>query len=121
MASPRPTSACLLPARFSIGHENEGTQMAEPLASTSGTVSPASAPPAPSPAAAYMAGNPAVFGLLIFSVGGTVLGISLLGYVSAVAQGGSVMPIILTGTGMGVLLTAIWAAAQGQTFLATVF
>lgn len=62
-----------------------------------------------------------MYGLLIFSVGGTCLGISLLGYVSAAAQGGSVMPIILTATGMGVLLTAIWAAAQGQTFLATVF
>jgi succinate-acetate transporter protein len=91
--------------------------MAESLASITDPVSPASAPPT----SAYMAGNPAVFGLLIFSVGGTVLGISLLGYVSAVAQGGSVMPIILTGTGMGVLLTAIWAATQGQTFLATVF
>jgi succinate-acetate transporter protein len=91
--------------------------MAEPLASTPDTSTSPSAPPA----AAYLAGNPAVYGLLIFSVGGTVLGISLLGYVSAAAQGGSVMPIILTATGLGVLLTAIWAAAQGQTFLATVF
>jgi uncharacterized protein len=116
-----PASAGLLPVRFSIGHENEGTQMTESLASTSDPVAPASAPPVPPPAAAYMAGNPAVFGLLIFSVGGTVLGISLLGYVSAAAQGGSVMPIILPGTVIGVLLTAIWAAVQGQTFLATVF
>jgi len=37
---------------------------------------------------------------LIFSVGGTVLGISLLGYVSAAAQGGSVMPIIYAATGL---------------------
>ena len=95
--------------------------MAELDASAPGIDSPVSAQPGPPPAAAYLAGNPAVFGLLIFSVGGTVLGISLLGYVSAAAQGGSVMPIILTATGMGVLLTAIWAAAQGQTFLATVF
>jgi len=68
-----------------------------------------------------MAGNPAVFGLLIFSVGGTNLGISLFGYVPAAAQGGSVMPIILLATGMGVLLTTIWAAVQGQTFVATIF
>ena len=95
--------------------------MAEPTVDTSGVSAPASAPPAPPPVAAYMAGNPAVFGLLIFSVGGTNLGISLFGYVSATAQGGSVMPIILMATGMGVLLTTIWAAVQGQTFLATVF
>jgi hypothetical protein len=46
--------------------------------------------------------DPAVLGLLVFSVGGTVLGVSLLGYVSAAAQGGSVMPIVLAATGLGV-------------------
>ena len=65
--------------------------------------------------------NPAVLGLLAFSVGGTVLGISLLGYVSAAAQGGSVMPIVYAATGLGVLITTVWAAALGQTFVAAVF
>jgi len=95
--------------------------MTEPHVDTSGNNAPASAAPAPPPAPPYMAGNPAVFGLLIFSVGGTNLGISLFGYVPAAAQGGSVMPIILLATGMGVLLTTIWAAVQGQTFVATIF
>jgi uncharacterized protein len=95
--------------------------MTEPHVDAPGIDSPAGTPPAAPPVAPFMAGNPAVFGLLIFSVGGVDLGLSLLGYVSAAAQGGSVMPIILMATGMGVLLTTIWAAAQGQTFLATVF
>src|SRR5665213_3844749 len=65
--------------------------------------------------------DPAVFGLLAFSIGGLVLGISLLGYVSSAAQGGSVMPIILAATGLGVFLTTIWCAMLGQTFVAAVF
>ena len=65
--------------------------------------------------------DPAVLGLLLFSVGGTVLGVSLLGYVSAAAQGGSVMPIILAATGLGVLIVTLWAAMLGQTFVAAVF
>src|ERR1022692_3759038 len=96
-------SPCRRPGRLgpSIGPENEGTQMAEPTVDTAGVNAPASAPPARPPVAAYMAGNPAVFGLLIFSVGGTNLGISLFGYVSATAQGGSVMPIIFVATVFG--------------------
>jgi uncharacterized protein len=65
--------------------------------------------------------DPAVLGLLAFSAGGTVLGVSLLGYVSSAAQGGSVMPIILAATGIGVFITTIWAAMIGQTFVAAVF
>jgi succinate-acetate transporter protein len=65
--------------------------------------------------------DPAVLGLLAFSVGGTVLGISLLGYVSPVAQGGSVMPIVLAATGLGVFVTTLWSAMLGQTFVAAVF
>ena len=65
--------------------------------------------------------DPAVLGLLAFSAGGTVLGISLLGYVSSAAQGGSVMPIVLAATGLGVFITTIWSAMIGQTFVAAVF
>lgn len=66
-------------------------------------------------------GDPAPYGLLIFATGGTVLGISLLGYVSPAAQGGSVLPIVYAATGLGVLLCAIWAAALGQTFTAAIY
>jgi uncharacterized protein len=76
---------------------------------------------APEVAAAAPAADPAVLGLLAFSVGGTVLGVSLLGYVSTAAQGGSVMPIVLAATGLGVFITALWSAALGQTFVAAVF
>ena len=47
--------------------------------------------------------------------------VSLLGYVSAAAQGGSVMPIILAATGLGVFITTLWSAMLGQTFVAAVF
>ena len=86
-----------------------------------GAISTPLAPPAEVESMASPPPNPAVLGLLAFSVGGTVLGISLLGYVSAAAQGGSVMPIVYAATGLGVLITTIWAAALGQTFVATVF
>ncbi len=86
-----------------------------------GATSAPSAPSAGVESAASPPPNPAVLGLLAFSVGGTVLGISLLGYVSAAAQGGSVMPIVYAATGLGVLITTIWAAALGQTFVAAVF
>jgi uncharacterized protein len=72
-------------------------------------------------AAVAPGGDPAVLGLLVFSAGGTVLGVSLLGYVSAAAQGGSVMPIILAATGLGVFITTLWSAMLGQTFVAAVF
>lgn len=65
--------------------------------------------------------DPAVMGLLLFSVGGLVLGISLLGYVSSAAQGGSVMPIVLAATGLGVFIVTLWSALLGQTFVAAVF
>jgi uncharacterized protein len=79
------------------------------------------APASEAPPASRPAGDPAPYGLLIFSVGGTVLGISLLGYVSPAAQGGSVQPIIYAGTGLGVLFCTIWAAALGQTFPAAIY
>jgi uncharacterized protein len=78
---------------------------------------------APQQAAAEAArpvGDPVVLGLLIFALGGTVLGISLLGYVPAAVQGASIMPIVYAATGLGLLITTVWAAAIGQTFVATV-
>jgi uncharacterized protein len=69
---------------------------------------------------AALAGDPVVLGLLVFALGSTVLGISLLGYVPAAIQGASIMPIVFAATGLGLLVTTVWAAALGQTFVATV-
>lgn len=71
-------------------------------------------------AAAPPAGDPVPLGLLVFALGSTVLGISLLGYVPLAAQGNTVMPIVFAATGLGLLITTVWAAALGQTFVATV-
>jgi succinate-acetate transporter protein len=88
--------------------------VAEPLAST-----PALAVPEPAaPAAA--AGDPAVLGLPIFVAGSVALGLALVGYVPAAAAG-SAIPIILAATGLGLVVSAIWAAALGQTLVACIF
>jgi succinate-acetate transporter protein len=79
----------------------------------------ATAPPEPAaPAAA--AGDPAVLGLPIFVAGSVALGLALVGYVPA-AAGASALPIILAATGVGLLVSAIWAAALGQTLVACIF
>ena len=80
------------------------------------------APPAPAEemVAAPPAGDPIPLGLLVFALGSTVLGISLLGYVPLVVQGNTIMPIVFAATGLGLLVTTVWAAALGQTFVATV-
>jgi succinate-acetate transporter protein len=80
------------------------------------------APPAPAEemAAAAPAGDPVPLGLLVFALGSTVLGISLLGYVPLAVQGNTIMPIVFAATGLGLLVTTVWAAALGQTFVATV-
>jgi uncharacterized protein len=78
-----------------------------------------SAPPvsAPAPAAS---GDPAILGLPIFVVGSVALGLALVGYVPA-AAGASSLPIILAATGLGLIVSAIWAAALGQTMVACIF
>jgi len=80
------------------------------------------APPAPAEemSAVAPAGDPVPLGLLVFALGSTVLGISLLGYVPLAVQGNTIMPIVFAATGLGLLVTTVWAAALGQTFVATV-
>ena len=90
---------------------NAGTESTAVAAARNG-------PSEASPAAP--AGNPAVLGLLVFALGSTVLGISLLGFVSAAGQGGSVLPIASAATGVVLLVTTIWAAVERETFVATV-
>jgi uncharacterized protein len=78
------------------------------------------APPAQRPATGLAAGDPAVLGLPAFAAGSTALGLALVGYVSPLAIGG-VLPIVFAMTGLGLLLSTVWAAALGQTMVATIF
>jgi succinate-acetate transporter protein len=79
----------------------------------------AAAVPEP-PAAVAPVGDPTVLGLPIFVVGSVALAMGLVGYVSPAAAG-SAIPIILAATGLGLLVSAIWAAALGQTLVACIF
>jgi uncharacterized protein len=86
---------------------------------SSSTARPAVAEPA-APVAVAPAGDPAVLGLPIFVVGSVALAMGLVGYVSPAAAG-SAIPIILAATGIGLLISAVWAAALGQTLVACIF
>lgn len=70
------------------------------------------------PAAA--AGDPSILGLPIFVVGSIALGLSLVGYVPD-AAGGVVVPVIFAATGLGLVISTVWAAALGQTIVASIF
>jgi hypothetical protein len=64
------------------------------------------------------AGNPALIGVPTFLVGS--LGLVLTGYVPATAVGASI-PIIMTATGIGQVISAIWAASLAQNAVAAIF
>ena len=76
---------------------------------------PVRADPEPAPA-----GDPAILGLPIFVVGSVALGLSLVGYVPA-AAGGAIVPVIFAATGLGLVIATVWAAALGQTMVASIF
>jgi succinate-acetate transporter protein len=61
-----------------------------------------------------------VLGLPMFVVGSIALGLALTGYVSPAAAA-SVVPILLMATGLGLLISALWAAALGQSMVASIF
>jgi hypothetical protein len=69
---------------------------------------------------AVPAGDPAILGLPIFAAGSVALGLALVGYVPAAAVG-SVLPIVLAATGLGLAIATVWSAAVGQTMVAGVF
>jgi succinate-acetate transporter protein len=75
------------------------------------------APPPPVPAP--LAGDPLVLGLPCFIVGSVALGLVLVEYVPAGTAGAS-LAILITATGLGLLVSAIWAAAIGQSLVAAV-
>lgn len=72
------------------------------------------------PAAGPLAGDPALIGVPTFIVGSIALGLTLTGFVPAAAVGAPIA-IILTATGLGQLVAAVWAAALGQNAVAGVF
>ncbi len=72
-----------------------------------------SAPPAPE-------GNPALIGVPTFLVGSIALGLVLTGFVPATASAASI-PIIMTATGFGQAVAALWAARLGQSTVASIF
>lgn len=72
------------------------------------------------PVAARATGDPQVLGWLVFVVGSTCLGLQLTGFVPA-ATLGAPLAIIFGATALGLLISAIWAAYLGQTFVAGAF
>ena len=75
---------------------------------------------APTPVLAPLAGDPAMLGLPTFIVGSVALGLVLVGVVPATAVGAS-LPIILAATSIGLFIATIWAAAIGQSAVASIF
>jgi uncharacterized protein len=77
-------------------------------------------PAAETAAIGPLAGNPAMLGLPSFIAGSVALGLGLAGAVPAGVLGAP-LAIILAATAIGLLLSAIWSAAIGQTAVAGVF
>ncbi len=67
-----------------------------------------------------LAGSPGMVGYPTFIAGSVALGLVLIGVVPASAVGASV-PIILAATATGQFLATIWAAAIGQSAVASVY
>lgn len=68
----------------------------------------------------FLAGNPAAVGLPVFVAGSVALGLVLVGYVPATAVAASI-PIIGASTGLGLMIATLWAAAVGQSAVASIF
>jgi uncharacterized protein len=74
----------------------------------------------PSEAAEVTTGDPSAIGTPAFIVGSLALGLVLTGVIPDSASGAAI-PIIVTATGLGQTIAAIWAARLGQNAIATVF
>ena len=81
---------------------------------------PASAAPAAAPENAFLAGNPLALGIPVFVAGSVALALTLIGYVPAGAVGAP-LAIIAAATGLGLTIATVWAAAVGQSAVASVF
>jgi succinate-acetate transporter protein len=67
-----------------------------------------------------LAGTPAAVGLPAFVVGSVALGLTLVGYVPATA-GAAPIAIIAAATALGLVIATVWAAAIGQSAVASIF
>jgi succinate-acetate transporter protein len=67
-----------------------------------------------------LAGNPMLLGLPVFVAASVALGLTFVGYVSTAGHAGA-LPIIMMSTGIGLLITTVWAIALGQSAVACVF
>ena len=67
-----------------------------------------------------LAADPSALGLPCFIMGAVALGLTLVGVVPAAAVGAP-LAIILGATSTGLFITTIWAAAIGQTAVASIF
>jgi hypothetical protein len=90
------------PATATSSAVTAGTNIAEPLP------------------VAMAAGNPALIGVPTFLAGSIALGLVLTGFVPA-AAGGASIPIIMTATGIGQLVAAVWAASLAENAVASIF
>lgn len=72
------------------------------------------------PSVAFFADDPAALGLPVFVASSVALALILIGYVPAAAAGAS-LPIIAAATGVGLTVSTVWAAAVGQSVVASVF
>lgn len=66
-------------------------------------------------------GDPLVFGLPVFVSGSLVLGFALIGLVPIPSSLGSVLAETTFATGLGELITALWAIGLGQSIVAAIF
>ena len=72
------------------------------------------------PVPTKVTGDPQVLGWLVFVVGSTCLGLQLVDYVPQ-ATLGAPLSIIFGATAFGLMVSAIWAAYVGATFVAGAF
>ena len=85
---------------------------------TAGGTAPAQE--APAALVGPLAGDPSMLGLSSFIVGSVALGLSLVGVVPTGVLGAP-LAIILAATALGLLVSAVWCAALGQSAVAAVF
>jgi len=83
-------------------------------------VPPAAPRPEQAPPGPFFSGSPGAVGIPVFVAGSVALGLVLIGYVPPSAVGASI-PIIGAATGIGLLLSTAWAAAVGQSAVASIF
>jgi succinate-acetate transporter protein len=75
---------------------------------------------APAAVIGPLAGDPSIFGLGSFIAGSVALGLGLVGVVPTGVLGAP-LAIILAATALGLLVSAVWCAALGQSAVAAVF